>query len=162
MAEQHMNGGVQPPGARFPYAAALFVFFSLAWISPFPVWAQLSLPPLPGGLVVSMTCPTSGSTVSATATVSARVSAVGVLVVGVQFKLDGADLGIEDTSGPYSVSWYTTTADNGSHTLRAVARDLVGLQFASEPVTLTVSNAPPPPPPAAFAPGDVFVSLENG
>ena len=162
MAEQHMNGRVQPPGARFPYAAALFVFFNLVWISPFPVWAQLPLPPLPGALVVTMTSPTSGSTVSATATVSARVSAVGVLVVGVQFKLDGADLGTEDTSAPYSVSWDTTTADNGSHTLRAVARDLVGLQFASEPVTVTVSNAPPPPPPAAFAPGDLFVSLENG
>ncbi len=29
-------------------------------------------------------------------------------VAGVQFKLDGADLGVEDTSAPYSVSWDTT------------------------------------------------------
>ena len=31
-------------------------------------------------------------------------------VVGVQFKLDGANLGAEDTAAPYSVSWNTTTA----------------------------------------------------
>ena len=31
-------------------------------------------------------------------------------VAGVQFRLDGADLGAEDTSAPYSVNWDTTTA----------------------------------------------------
>jgi hypothetical protein len=65
----------------------------------------------------------------------------------VQFQLDGANLGARDSSEPYAVSWNTTTAGNGSHTLTAVARDLLGVQFTSAPVTVTVFNAPPPPPP---------------
>jgi len=44
-------------------------------------------------------------------------------VVGVQFKLDGANLGVEVTSAPYTLSWNTATASNGQHTLTAVARD---------------------------------------
>ena len=129
-------------------AAALVAIFSLAWISP-QAFAQL-LPPLPlpgGSLIVTITSPTSGSTVSDTTTVRASVSIVGALTVSsVQFKLDGAGLGARDTSAPYSVSWDTTTAGNGSHTLTAVARDLLGVEFTSAPVTVTVANAPPPPP----------------
>src|SRR2546427_5863035 len=74
---------------------------------------------------VSITSPTGGSTVSATITVSGTASD-NVGVAGVQFKLDGANLGAEDTASPYSVSWNTTTATNGSHTLTAVARDAAG------------------------------------
>jgi len=48
---------------------------------PRDAWAQL--PPLPGNLVVTITSPTSGSTVSGTITVSASVSPLGVLVGGV-------------------------------------------------------------------------------
>src|SRR5439155_3110323 len=59
-------------------------------------------------------------------------------------KLDGANLGAEDTSAPYAVSWDTTGAGNGSHTLTAVARDLLGLRWTSDPVTVMVSNGPPP------------------
>src|SRR2546430_4227304 len=39
-------------------------------------------------------------------------------VVGVQFKLDGANLGAEDTGAPYSVTWNTTTIANGTHSLK--------------------------------------------
>ncbi|MBM3271900.1 fibronectin type III domain-containing protein [Candidatus Kaiserbacteria bacterium] len=75
---------------------------------------------------VSITSPSNGATVSSTISVTANASdAVGV--VGVQFKLDGTNLDAEDTASPYSVSWNTTTATNGSHTLTAVARDAVGV-----------------------------------
>ena len=47
-------------------------------------------------------------------------------IVGVQFKLDGANLGAEDTSAPYSIVWDTTGVANGPHTLTAVARDAAG------------------------------------
>ncbi len=47
-------------------------------------------------------------------------------VVGVQFRLDGAPFGAEDTTDPYAVAWNTTSAANGSHTLTAVARDAAG------------------------------------
>ena len=105
------------------------------------VEAQI-LPPLPGDLIVTITSPTQGATVSGTITVSASVSPVGVLVGGVQFKVDGVNIGAEDTTAPYSVSWNTTNRSNGSHTLTAVARDALGLQYASPWVTVTVSNAP--------------------
>jgi hypothetical protein len=111
---------------------------SWAWISPPQALAQLL-----GSLIVTITSPTSGSTVSSTVTVSASVSIVGSLTVeGVQFKLDGANLGAEDTSAPYSVPWNTTATTNGSHTLTAVARDNLGVLWTSDPVTVTVSNPP--------------------
>jgi hypothetical protein len=68
-------------------------------------------------------------------------------VAGVQFRLDGANLGAEDTTSPYSVSWNTTTATNGTHTLTAVARDAAGNSTTWAGVTVTVSNDTPPPPP---------------
>src|SRR5205085_816534 len=74
---------------------------------------------------VSITAPASGSTVSGSTTVSASASD-NVGVVGVQFRLDGAALGAEDTTAPYSIAWDTTTVANGSHTLSAVARDAAG------------------------------------
>src|SRR5437016_13595936 len=50
----------------------------------------------------------------------------------------------EDTSAPYSVSVGTSTSDNGSHTLTAVARDAAGNSKTSAPVTVTIANGPPP------------------
>jgi chitodextrinase len=91
---------------------------------------------------VSITAPAAGATVSATVCVTASASD-NVGVAGVQFKLDGANLGAEDTSSPYSVSWDTTTASNGTHTLTAVARDAAGNTTTSAAVTVTVSNTAP-------------------
>src|SRR2546425_2644957 len=118
-------------------------------------------PPDTSPPTVTLTSPTSGSTVSGPIEVRATASD-DVGVAGVQFKLDEADLGGEDTTAPYAVSWDPSTASEGPHTLTAVARDDAGNMTTSEPVTVTVSHAPPPPPPATFAPGDVFVSLETG
>ena len=61
-------------------------------------------------------------------------------IVGVQFKVDGANLGTEDTSAPYSRSWTTGVPQNGVHTLTAVARDAAGNTTTSLPVTVTVNN----------------------
>ena len=63
-----------------------------------------------GSLVVTITSPTSGSTVSGSTAVTADVSIIGALTVsGVQFKLDGTNLGAEDTTAPYLIPWNTTT-----------------------------------------------------
>src|SRR2546422_11773912 len=86
-----------------------------------------------------MTAPISGATVSGTITVSATASD-NVGVAGVQFQLDGAPLGAEDTTAPYSVPWDTTTATPGTHTLRAIARDAANNTTTSSSVTVTVSN----------------------
>src|SRR5207247_5300724 len=53
---------------------------------------------------------------------------------------DGANLGAEDLTSPYSVSWDTTTASNASHTLTAVARDAAANTTTSATITVTVAN----------------------
>jgi fibronectin type 3 domain-containing protein len=91
---------------------------------------------------VSITAPAAGATVSGTSVTVSATASDNVGVVGVQFKLDGANVGAEDTTNPYSVSWNSTTASNGNHTLTAVARDAAGNQTTSAGVTVTVSNTP--------------------
>src|SRR6476620_1893977 len=54
----------------------------------------------PAPLTVALTEPAAGSTVAGTATVSASASDGASSVAGVQFKLDGMNLGGEDTSAP--------------------------------------------------------------
>ena len=93
---------------------------------------------------VSITAPTVGATVVGTVTVAASASD-NVGVVGVQFKLDGANLGAEVTTAPYSTAWDTSTAANGSHSLTAVARDAAGNTATATAVTVTVSNSNIPP-----------------
>lgn len=94
---------------------------------------------------VSMTAPASAATVSGTVTVSAT-AADNVGVAGVQFQLDGVNLGAEDPSSPYSISWNTTSATNGAHTLTAIARDAAGNKTTSAAVSVTVNNTVTPPP----------------
>lgn len=90
---------------------------------------------------VALTAPSDGSTVQNTVTASAD-AADETAVLGVQFLLDGNPLGSEDTTAPYSVSWNTTTASNGAHTLSARARDSLN-QTTSTPVNVTVNNVDP-------------------
>ena len=73
--------------------------------------------------LVSVSAPTPGSVVAGSAVTVSASASDNVGVTGVQFKLDGANLGAEDTSAPYSISWDTTGVANGPHTLTAVARD---------------------------------------
>jgi len=76
--------------------------------------------------------------VSGTVTVSASaIDNVGV--AGVQFKLDGTNLGAEVTAPPYAVTWNTTTTAAGAHTLTAAARDAAGNIGTSAGVTVTVA-----------------------
>jgi chitodextrinase len=89
---------------------------------------------------VSITAPAAGATVSATTSISAT-AADNVAVAGVQFKLDGANLGTEVTASPYTFSWNTSTATEGAHTITAVARDTSGNTTTSTSVSVTVSNA---------------------
>lgn len=89
---------------------------------------------------VSVTAPSASATVSGTTTTVSADASDNVGVVGVQFKLDGSNLGTEDTASPYSITWDTTTAANGSHTLTAVARDAAGNNTTSSGVSVTVSN----------------------
>jgi hypothetical protein len=105
---------------------------------------------------VALTAPTTGATVRGTVTATATADdAVGV--TGVQFRLDGANLGSEDTTAPYSVGWDTVTATPGAHALTAVARDAAGNTATTPALAVTVDNSVPagPTPVAAY-------SFENG
>jgi hypothetical protein len=88
---------------------------------------------------VSITAPASGAAVSGATTVSANASD-NLGVVGVQFKLDGVNLGAEDPASPYAVTWDAAAASAGAHTLTAVARDGAGNTRTSAGVTVTVSQ----------------------
>jgi len=98
---------------------------------------------------VTITAPAANASVSGTATLSASASD-NVGIAGVQFKLDGANLGTQDTAPPYSLSWDTTTAANGTHTLTAVATDTAGNTTTSTTVSVTVSNGSSSPPSGAL------------
>src|SRR5439155_380937 len=100
---------------------------------------------------VSITAPNAGATVAGTITVSANATDNGT-VAGVQFKLDGVNLGAEDTAAPYSVPWDTTTATNASHTLRDSVGDADGNQATAAAVTVTVFNDTTPPAVSITAP----------
>jgi ribosomal protein L35AE/L33A len=139
-----MNWKAEVCRVSFARAASFLIVLVCIALSPSTASAQV------GSQVVAITYPRNGSTVSGTITVTAGVSS-GAAVQGVQFQLDGANLGPERTY-PYETPWNTTTATNGSHTLRAVARDAVGLKHTSDPVVVTVSNDTIPPTVSITAP----------
>ncbi len=95
---------------------------------------------------VSITGPANGVTVSGGSVIVTATASDNVGVAGVQFKLDGANLGAEDTTAPYSFSWDSTLSVNGSHTLSAVARDAAGNTATAITVTVIVNNTVTPPP----------------
>lgn len=94
---------------------------------------------------VSLSAPASGATVSGSVALSATASD-NVGVTGVQFKVDGANVGSEDTASPYGVAWDSAAVSDGSHTVSAVARDAAG-NTATASIAVTASNAAPAPTP---------------
>ncbi len=100
-----------------------------------PVGGALENTP-PTGLITS---PSTGSNVAGVTTLTASASD-NVLVGGVQFKLNGANLGPVVAAAPYSYSWNTQTAPNGTYTLSAVVSDMAGNTTTLSSVTVTVNN----------------------
>jgi hypothetical protein len=92
---------------------------------------------------LTITAPASGATVSATVGITATASD-NDRVSGVQFKVDGTNLGTEVTAPPYSRSWDSKSVGNGSHTISGVARDPAG-NVTTRSVTVTVNNGDAPP-----------------
>ena len=100
---------------------------------------------------VALTSPAAASSVTGTVTVAATASD-DVGVVGVQFKVDGALVGAEDTAAPYELVWNTANAANGAHTVTAVARDAAGHETTAS-VEVTVANDTAAPTVALTSPG---------
>ena len=94
---------------------------------------------------VSIASPITGNTVSGNSVDVSATATDSDGVASVQFKLDGVDLGLADTTAPYSVTWDSTTSTNGSHALTATALDTLGNTATSSTVTVTVNNNPSAP-----------------
>ena len=101
-------------------------------------------PPVPDTIppTASITAPAANATVSGSLALTAS-AADNTGVAGVQFRVDGADLGAELTQPPYTTAWNSASATNAPHTLSAVARDAAGNKGGAS-VTVTVNNAPAP------------------
>ena len=115
-----------------------------------------SIPSFPS---VSITAPAPGATVTSTISVTASpTSTAGI--TSLQFMLDGVPLGPIVTSSPYTISWNTLTASNGSHILTASSTDGNSNVATSSAVTVTVANTTSTPPQSLTAtPGNTQVSL---
>lgn len=93
---------------------------------------------------VAITAPTAGAYVAGESeAVTASASDNSGTVAGIQFKLDGANLGAEDTTPPFAITWNTTTASEGAHSLTATARDAAGNSATSAGIAVTVDNVAP-------------------
>ncbi|HEX5474931.1 MAG TPA: LamG-like jellyroll fold domain-containing protein [Vicinamibacterales bacterium] len=97
------------------------------------------------GPSITLTAPVTGTTVSGTVVVSANASA-DPGVAGVQFQVDGVNLGNEITAPPYSMPWNTTNVPDGTHTVRGIVRDTAGETATSLTSTVTVHNSVTAPP----------------
>jgi len=89
--------------------------------------AVVVIAPAPGGTAVSLT------SLAANA-----MDSVGV--AGVQFMIDGVNIGNEVTTAPYYMTWNSTTVGNGPHTLTARARNTSNLT-SSTSITINVDNS---------------------
>ncbi len=94
--------------------------------------------------LVSITVPAAFSTVFGTLTLTATSTYyLNSGVQGVQFKIDGANIGsmVTATSGPdmYTMSWDTTGASNGLHSISAVSSDYIG-NSTTTTIDVIVSN----------------------
>ena len=92
-----------------------------------------SVPP-----TVSMTSPVAGG-VAGTITLAATATDTNG-VVGVQFRVDGVNLGAEVLLAPYSITLNTATLTNGTHTITAVARDTSN-NVGTSSVVVDVANS---------------------
>jgi Big-like domain-containing protein len=94
---------------------------------------------------VAITAPSAGASVSGSLTITASASD-NVGIGGVQFQVDGTDIGGEVVASPYSATLDTTNLSNTNHTITAIARDTSNNRTPSAPVTVSVSNVNGPGP----------------
>lgn len=92
-----------------------------------------------GSLTVNIAAPAQGATVGGTVAVTASASD-SMTIIGVQYQLDGANIGPLFREAPYTFFWDTSLASNGSHTLTALASDISANTATSLAVNLTISN----------------------
>ena len=120
---------------------------NLAMSSDFTFGTRDGVPPS-----VSIVSPVNGATLAGLVSIEAAASD-NVGVAGVTFNVDGAQLGAELTSAPYTIALDTTSLSDGAHVLSAVARDAGGDVTTSTAVSVTVANGS-----LWFAPEDTYLN----
>ncbi len=114
---------------------------------------------------VSLTAPTSGSTLKGTVNITANASdnAGGSGLAKVEFYVDSQLKGT-DTTSPYSFSWDSTTATNATHTLSVIAYDSASPAntTTSSNVSVTVDNSAPTVPQNLQMTANTFTSVTLG
>jgi len=82
-------------------------------------------------------------------------------VVGVQFKLNGTNIGDELTVQPYKLTWNTASVADGNYTLSATARDAAG-NTATAQISISIQqNASPTVTLLAPSAGDVWAGEQT-
>ena len=94
--------------------------------------------------IVTMTAPANNTIISGSSVTLSADASDDVGVAGVQFKIDGADLGPERTTPPYTTTLDTTLLINGIHNLGAIARDAAS-NLGTSSVDVVVGNLVMPP-----------------
>ena len=97
----------------------------------------------PTSPVVAITAPGAGAQLSGMVTLSANATD-DEGIAGVTFLVDGSAIGPEDSEAPFAVSWDTSSATVGMHTLTARARDTSGNLTLSAAVSVEVVSDPVP------------------
>lgn len=91
----------------------------------------------------SVTAPANGANVFGTVTLSATASDPGSGVAGVQFQVDGVNVGGAVKNAPYSLSFDTSQFANGTHTVGVYAWDVQRNVSSVTTTTVTFINASP-------------------
>src|SRR5206468_2437283 len=107
---------------------------------------------------VTITSPAEGATITDRSAERA-VGADNVGVAGVQFMLDGVNVGAQATVAPYEFTWNSSTVTNGAHALAAIARDAAGNQRTAS-VNVTVANDTTPPTVTLTSPAEAATITE--
>ncbi len=115
----------------------------VGWLQTDDAYLALAETTTPVAPTVSITNPDPGATVSGVQTITADAASTGASVAGVQFMVDGVNIGGEDTTAPYEAQWDTASYANATHNLTAVARSTNGFSATSNIVQVTVNNIAP-------------------
>ncbi len=96
------------------------------------------------GPQVSIAAPGPAATVSGSTVQLAAAAEDDRRVDRVEFFVDGAPAGTEDTTVPFETTWDSKSVGNGTHQVTAKATDDAGNVTTSAPASVTVDNTDPP------------------
>jgi hypothetical protein len=87
-----------------------------------------------------MRSPADNATVSVSSVLLTAAASDDVDIAGVQFRVDGADIGPELWVPPFQMTWNTASYAPGEHRITAVARDAAGNRKVADPVVVNLAK----------------------